>query len=101
MSEGQVDIIQRYYDATPQCEVPPWAHGLVHYVSGVENPACDHMQWDYGLGQDMESLCRQRRGPCPFVMERDVFDVLAERRARLCSQMRPIPLSAKRARKEI
>ena len=99
MTEDQVCTIQRYYDVTPTCEVPQWAHGLTPHHSGVENRRCDLMQWDYGLGEDIELLVRHRRAPCPFVLADGLFDVLMRRRERL-AELPPIPWGTNLARPE-
>ena len=96
MTRDQLCIIKRYYERTPSCELPQWVHGLAHYYSGRPNQYCSSMQWDYGLTQDMELLCRDRRGSLPFVVSEGLWDDLRQRRRELGSWT--MPRLAKRQR---
>ena len=59
------------------------------------------MQWDYGLMQDMELLCRYRLGPLPSLVPEDLWDDLKERWDEQPILERNLPMSAKRQRSEL
>ena len=66
---------------TPEYEIPLWMSGFLFYVHGQHLLRDSHLPWDYGLCEDLDVLCKHRRGPVPFDSMADLWPKLRERRA--------------------